>query len=257
MDDLVEIGIDEVSYRSGHRYLSIIADQRTGDVIWAGEGKSAETVIQFFDRLGPERCARIRAVSIDMSQAFINAVRARCPNAVIAFDPFHVVKLVNAALDEVRREEVRLRKGTAEGKAIKGTRWTLLKAPDSHTEADTLRLSQVARMNGRLYRAYLFKEELRTLYQCSKRAAKSHFDACLKWAARSRITPLVKLGRTLQKHREGILAAVQLELSNGRLEGINNKIGVLKHRAYGFHSAAALIALVYLCCSHVAIDLPW
>ena len=256
-EELVEIGIDEVSYRKGHQYLSIIADQQTGAVVWAGEGKSEAAVNAFFDRLGPERCARIRAVSIDMSAAFINAVEAKCPNAAIAFDPFHVVKLANAAVDEVRREEVRARKGTAEGAAIKGTRWTLLKAPESHGAADRLRLSEVARVNGRLYRAYLFKEELRALYRCGPAAAELHLAACLAWAARSRIEPLVKLGRTLRKHREGILAAIRLGLSNGRLEGINNKIGVLKHRAYGFHSAAALIALVYLCCARVHVNLPW
>jgi len=256
-EELVEIGIDEVSYRKHHHYLSVIADHRSGDVVWAGEGRSEDAVNVFFDRLGPERCARIQAVSIDMSQAFINAVSAKCPNATIAFDPFHVVKLANKAVDEVRREEVRQRKGTPEAKAIKGTRWTLLKAPESHSDEDALRLSEVARMNRRLYRTYLFKEELRTLYQCTPESAPRHLNACLAWASRSRIPALVKLGRTLRAHYDGILAAIRLGLSNGRMEGINNKIGVLKHRAYGFHSAAALIALVYLCCARVPVNLPW
>jgi len=257
LEGLVEIGIDEVSYRGGHRYLSVIANHQTGDVVWLGEGKSTDSVLPFFDELGPERCAAVRAVTIDMSPAFIKAVEEKCPNAAIAFDPFHVVKLANAAVDEVRREEVRTRKGTVEGHAIKGTRWTLLKAPESLRPDERLRLADVARLNLRLYRAYLFKEELRQLYQCAKDAAPEHFDACLAWASRSRIGPLVKLGRTLRKHRDGILAAIHLGLSNGRLEGINNKIGMLKHRAFGFHSAGALMALVYLCCAHVYVKLPW
>jgi transposase len=256
-EELVEIGIDEVSYRKGHQYLSIIANHRGGDVVWASEGKSAETANGFFDQLGPEGCARIKAVTMDMSAAFINSVTDKCRNATIAFDPFHVVKLANAAVDEVRREEVRLRKGTPEGRTIKGTRWTLLKDADSHTDKDRLRLSEVAQVNNRLYRAYLFKEELRALYWIAKTRAAAHLDACLAWASRSRIPALVKLGRTLRKYRDGILAAVRLGLSNGRMEGINNKIGVLKHRSFGFHSAAALIALVYLCCAHVPVNLPW
>lgn len=256
-EGLVEIGIDEVSYRKGHRYLSVIADHRSGDVVWAGEGKSAETAGAFFDGLGPERCAQIKVVTMDMGGAFIKAVGDKCPNATIAFDPFHVVKLANAAVDEVRREEVRLRKGTLEGRTIKGTRWTLLKAPESHTDEERLRLSEVAQLNRRLYRAYLFKEELRALYWCGRESAERHLAACIAWASRSRIAALVKLGRTLRKHRDGILAAVQTGLSNGRMEGINNKIGVLKHRSFGLHSAPALIALVYLCCAHVPVDLPW
>ena len=257
MDNLVEIGIDEVSYRGGHQYLSVVVDHRTGDVIWLGEGKSADAVLPFFDELGPERSAAIGAVTMDMGPAFIKAVQDKCPSAMIAFDPFHVVKLANAAVDQVRREEVRTRKGTVEGKAIKGTRWTLLKTPDSLLPEEKLRLADVARINQRLYRAYLFKEELRQLYHCAKDTAAEHFEACLAWASRSRIAPLVKLGKTLRKHRAGILAAIHLGLSNGRLEGINNKIGVIKRRSFGFHSAEALMALIYLCCSHVDVPLPW
>ena len=256
-EGLLEIGIDEVSYRKGHQYLSLIANHCTGEVVWAGEGKSADTAEAFFDQLGPERCAQIQAVTMDMGGAFIKAVKAKCPNAQIAFDPFHVVKLANAALDDVRREEVRLRKGTIEGRTIKGTRWTLLKAPESHSAQDRVRLSAVAQLNNRLYRAYLFKEELRTLYRCPAHRASAHLDACLAWASRSRIAGLVKLGRTLRKHKDGILAAIRLGLSNGRMEGINNKVGVIKHRSYGLHSAHALIALVYLGCANVPVNLPW
>ena len=257
LEALVEIGIDEVSYRKGHQYLSIIADHRSGDVVWAGEGKSAEAASVFFERLGPERCAQIEVVTMDMSAAFIKVVTEKCPKAQIAFDPFHVVKLANAAVDEVRREEVRLHQGTAEGRTIKGTRWTLLKAPAKHSDADRLRLSEVARVNARLYRTYLFKEELRALYRSAVDTADIHLNSCLAWASRSRIPALVKLGRTLRRHRDGILAAIRLGRSNGRLEGINNKIGVLKHRSYGFHSAPSLIALVYLCCADVPVNLPW
>ena len=118
-------------------------------------------------------------------------------------------------------------------------------------------MSAAAQLNNRLYSAYLFKGELRTLYRCPAQRASAHLDACLAWASRSRIAGLVKLGRTLRKHKDGILAAIRLGLSNGRMEGINNKVGVIKHRSYGLHSARALIALVYLGCAHVPVNLPW
>ena len=108
----------------------------------------------------------------------------------------------------------------------------------------------------RVYRAYLMKEELRAMYRCGPKAAERHLEAFIAWASRSRLEPFVKLARTLRKHSGGILAAITLGVSNGRLEGINNKIGVIKHRAYGFHSAAALIAMVFLCCSAIEITLP-
>jgi transposase len=119
-----------------------------------------------------------------------------------------------------------------------------------------VRLSEVAALNAQVYRAYLLKEELRTLYRCKPGAAEKHLESWLSWACRSKLAPFVKVGRTLRKYRPGVLAAIRLHLSNGLLEGINNKIGLLKRRAYGFHSAGALIAMVYLCCTDLQLELP-
>ncbi len=130
---------------------------------------------------------------------------------------------------------------------LKGSRWALLKAPERHTDYDRLRLAEVGRLNRRVYKAYLLKEELRALYCCGASSATLHLKAWLSWASRSLLRPFVKLARTLGKYSDGILAAIELGVSKGWLEGINNKIGVLKRRAYGFHSAAALIALAFLC----------
>jgi transposase len=232
LDELYEIGLDEVSYRKGHKYLSIIADHRSGDPVWVGEGRSQETVSGFFDELGPERSKKLKVVSMDMCAPYIAEVSERAPNAQICFDPFHVVKLANEAVHDLRRTEARERKGTSEAAVLKGSR------------------------NRRVYRGYLLKEELRALYACGPRVASRHLDAWLSWARRSKLKPFVKLARTVRKYRDGILAAVRLDISNGRLEGLNNKIGVLKHRAYGFHSAAALIAMVFLCCTKLPLTLP-
>jgi transposase len=256
LDQLFQIGIDEVSYRKGHKYLTIVADHQAGTAVWAGEGRSQKALGAFFDELGPSRCERITVATMDMCAPYIAEVRARLPNSELAFDPFHVVKLANEAVHNVRRTESRQRKGTTQAQVLKGSRWALLKAPEKLRDDERLRLSEVARLNARVYRAYLLKEELRALYTCSAPAAATHLDAWLRWAGRSQLAPFKKVAATLRKYRDGVLAAIRLGLSNGRLEGINNKIGILKHRAYGFHSAAALIAMIYLCCTRMLIPLP-
>ena len=256
LDELYVIGLDEVSYRKGHRYLSIIADHRSGDPAWIGEGRSQKTIGAFFDELGPERSKKLQVVTMDMCAPYIAEVKAKAPNARICFDPFHVVKLANEAVHDLRRTEAREKKGSSEAVVLKGSRWALLKAPESLRPEERIRLAEVADLNWRVYRGYLLKEELRTLYSCGPRAAPRHLAQWLAWASRSKLRPFVKLARTVRKYRDGILAAITLGVSNGRLEGLNNKIGVLKHRAYGFHSAAALIAMIYLCCSQLPLTLP-
>ncbi len=139
---------------------------------------------------------------------------------------------------------------------LKGSRWALLKTPENLRPEEHVRLSAVAGLNSRVYRAYLLKEELRTLYRCGPTAGKEHLRSWLAWASRSNLAPFVKLGRTLRQYRDGVLAAIRLRLSNGRMEGLNNKIGVIKHRAYGFHSSSALAAMVFLCCTDLQLKLP-
>lgn len=257
LDELYVIGLDEVSYRKRHKYLTVVADHRTGDPAWISEGRSQKTLGKFFDELGPERSAKIEFVTMDMCAPYIAEVRARAPKAEIVFDPFHVVKLASEAIHDVRRTEARVRKGTDEAAVLKGSRWALLKASESLTSTEKLRLREVEALNQRVYRGYLLKEELRALYACrSVTAASTHLDSWLSWASRSKLRPFVKMARTLRRYRDGILAAIDLGLSNGRLEGLNNKIAVLKHRAYGFHSAAALIAMIFLCCTKLSLELP-
>jgi transposase len=256
LDDLYVMGMDEVSYRKGHKYLSVVANHQTGNPVWIGEGRSKETVGTFFTELGEERSGDLAIVTMDMAGAYIEEVRQKAPNAEIAFDPFHVVKLASDAVSQVRRAEAREVKGSPEATVLKGSRWTLLKAPEKLRPEEKAKLSEVSRLNTRVFRAYLLKEELRTLYDCEVEEAEGHLDAWLAWASRSRLAPFVRLGRTVRQYRDGVLAALRLGVSNGLLEGINNKIGVIKHRAYGFHSAAALIAMVFLCCSKIALNLP-
>ena len=194
-----------------------------------------------------------------MSGGYEKAIRDNAPGAEVCFDPFHVVRLGQRAVDQVRRDEwnAHERSHTPKGRWIKGTRWSLLKAPDKQSIPQLALLGEVAQANKALYRAFLLKEELRLLYQLDDPAlAPAHLDAWLAWATRSRLLPFVRLARTIRRHRAGILAAIRLGLSNGRLEGLNSRIRLISHRSFGFHSAAPLIALVYLCCTGITIDLP-
>ena len=258
LEDLVAIGIDEISYRRHHRYLTSVADHRSGAIVWCAPGRNSATLQGFFDELG-DRKTSIRAVSIDMSGDYQRAIRDAIPQAEICFDPFHVVRLAARATDQVRRDEWNAhdRSHTTAGRWVKGTRWSLLKAPERQTVGQLATLWKVQQANRRLYRAFLLREELRLLYQLHDPAlAPAHLDAWLTWASRSRLRPFVRLARTLRRHRDGILAAIRLGLSNGRLEGLNSKIRLISHRSFGFHSADPLIALVYLCCAGLMIELP-
>jgi transposase len=226
--------------------------------VWCSAGRNAATLQAFFDLLG-DRKQSIKAVSIDMSGGYEKAIRQNAPQAEVCFDPFHVVRLGQRAVDQVRRDEWNAhdRSQTKTGKWIKGTRWSLLKSPDKQSIPQLALLGEVAQANKPMFRAFLLKEELRLLYHLQDTAlAPAHLDAWLAWASRSRLEPFVKLARTIRRHRAGILTAIRLGLSNGRLEGLNSRIRLISHRSFGFHSAAPLIALVYLCCSGIVIDLP-
>ena len=258
LEGLLAIGVDEISYRRHHRYLTSVVDHRAGAIVWCSPGRNSETLRGFFELLG-ERKRSIKAVSIDMSGGYEKAIREALPAAEVAFDPFHVVRLAQRAVDQVRRDEwnAHERSHTPKGRWIKGTRWSLLKAPAKQSAEQLALLAEVQQANRSLYRAFLLKEELRVLYQLQRPTlASAHLDAWLAWASRSKLEPFVKLARTIRLHRHGILAAIRLGLTNGRLEGLNSRIRLISHRSFGFHSAAPLIALVYLCCSGITIQLP-
>ena len=147
---------------------------------------------------------------------------------------------------------------TKGGKWVKGVRWSLLKAPERQSISQLASLGEVSLRNRRLFRAFLLKEELRLLYHLDDPAlAPEHLAAWLAWASRSKLRPFVRLARTIRRHRTGILAAIRLGLSNAKLEGLNSKVRLISHRSFGFHGAAPLIALVYLCCGGVTVDRRW
>ena len=283
LDEVYRIGVDEVSYRKGHRYLTVVADHdRDGAVIWAGEGKSAATLEQFYDQLGQTRCAQLQAVSLDLGAAFKKATDTRAPQARQCVDPFHLVALANEAINKARRWAWNIERDKARAAAlaagpkrrgrppadspppprdqarwVKHSRWALLKDPDALKPSQLEVLHELRRSGSVLYRCWQLKEGLRDLYRLADPAdAEYHLDWWLAWACRSRIPAFVTLSKTVRTNRARILDAVELGLSNSKLEGLNSKIRLINHRGYGHHSATALIAMIYLCCGGLTIQLP-
>ena len=225
--------------------------------MWAGKGRSAETLGAFFKQLGPGRCAwRIELVTADLASSWQKALAAWVPHARVVFDRFHVERLASDAVDEVRRSEQR-RLDPADAKVLKGTRYALLKHPERLKPGEARRLETLRRENRALDRAYELKEYPATILgQATPGDAPELLEEWLEWAARSRLAPFVKLGRTIRKHAEGIPAYLDTRMTNGPVEGINNKLRVIARRAYGFHSAGALISMLFLCCGGIELAPP-
>jgi transposase len=257
LEDLYVVGVDELSFRRHHEYVTVVVDHLKKRVVWVGEGKGEKTLRAFFDELGPERSQALTHVTMDMGAAYRAAVEAKAPQAQKVFDRFHVQKLASEAVDTVRRQEVNLRSGTSEAQALKKSRWALLKNPWNLTQRQGQKLSEVARTNQRLYRAYLLKESLaHGLDYRQKWRAEQHLDGWAQWASHSQLAPFVKLSRTVRTFKQGILAYVSTGLSNGLVEGLNNKIRLITRRAFGFHSAEALMAMIHLCCGGITLAPP-
>lgn len=263
LEDLFEIGVDEISWRKHHHYLSLVANHRTAKVVWGAPGRDAATLDGFFEELGPERSKRITAVSMDMGPAYARSVRAEghAPQATICYDPFHVVALGTKALDEVRRpiwQQLRRLPDPEMAKKFKGARWALLKNPEDLTDRQAETLAAIRRTGGEMWRAYRLKEALRAVFShdVTPDEAAELLGRWCSWAQRCRLAPFVKLARTIRQHLDGILAAIRLGVNNGRVEGLNNRVRLIVRRAFGFHSAQAALALVMLSCGPIELRLP-
>jgi transposase len=235
LKDLRLVAIDEISIGSGHRYLTVVLDLESGAVVFIGEGKGADALDPFWKRLRRSG-ARIQAVAIDMSQAYINAVRAHLPEATLVFDHFHVVKLMNDKLSALRR--ALQRKAEAEAtEVLKGSRWLLLKDPQklSAERNEAERLKAALELNAPLASAYYLKEDLRQLWsQPDKERASKFLDGWIERARATGIRQLLTMSNTLSLHREGLLAYYDVRITTGPLEGTNNKIKTLQRSAYGY-----------------------
>lgn len=248
-DGLVRIGLDEISYKRGHRYLLVAVDHDTGRLIWAAVGRTKKVLEGFFDLLGDERCQKIRLVSADAAEWIGEVVAKRCENATLCTDGFHVVKWATDALDDVRREvwnQARRAGMTQHADELKGARYALWKNPEDLTARQEAKLAWIATINTKLYRAYLLKEQLRAIIRVKGRRALKMLDDWLAWVSRCRIPAFVELGRKIRKNRPGIEAALTHNLSNALVESTNTKLRVLHRMAFGFHKPEHMIALALL-----------
>jgi transposase len=253
---LRRIGIDEISYKKSHRYLTVVVDHDRRRLVWAAPGRDKATLGRFFDLLGDQRCAQITHVSADMADWIATVVAQRCPKAVRCADAFHVVAWATDALDEVRRQawntargavtQRRAGRATGTARALKHARYALWKNPENLTDRQAEKLAWIAKTDPRLHRAYLLKEGLRHVFAVKGEEGKEALDRWISWARRCRIPAFVDLARKIVKHRPAIDAALEHDLSNALVESTNTKIRVLTRVAFGFRSPEALIALAML-----------
>lgn len=263
LDGLFRIGVDEISWRKHHKYLTLVVDHDRAKIIWGASGKDAKTLDQFFAELGPERSALIEAVSMDLGPAYLKSVRTdgHAPQAVVCADPFHLVKLVGDALDEVRRDlwqQLRRLPDDRYARGFKGARWALLKNPEDLTDRQAEQLAKIKRTRGGIWRAYEMKEQFRAIFagDLEPSDAITLLDRWCTRARRSRLAPFVKCATTMREHRGLIVNALEHGISNGRVEGMNTKVRLIIRRAYGFHTADAALALVMLACGPINLELP-
>ena len=248
------IGIDEVSRRKGQVYLTVVYDLERRVLLWVGEDRTEEAVKKFFtEEMGRRRCRTLQVVCMDMWAAYAKLVREHAPQAQILFDRFHIVQHLNEAVEEVRRSEMR-RLSAQEKVPFKRSRWLLLKNPWNLTWDQKERLSMLVRWNTPIVRAYYLKESFQLFWEYRRPSrAKQHLQKWMNSAIRSRLNPFKKFARMLRSHLDGILPWTKLRLSNGAVEGMNNKIKSVSHRSFGFRSAQNFIAAIYHCCARLPL----
>lgn len=242
LSDVTFLAMDEFAIQKGHRYATVVIDPLCKRVLWVGRGRSREEVRPFFDLLGEERCARIKAVAMDMNAAYDLEVQAHCPNAQVVYDLFHVVaKYGREVIDRVRSDEAaRVQNDKPRRKVIKGSRWLLLKnAQNIKREEERIRLAELLKANRKLATVYVLKDDLKQLWTYGHVGfARRFWNQWYSRAIRSRIEPLKTFARKLKAYLHGILSHCRYPLNTSVLEGINNKIKVIKRMAYGFRDDA-------------------
>jgi transposase len=246
------LGLDEVSRRKGPQYLTVVYDLARGRVVWVGRDRTTKTMEAFFAWLGPRRARSIHTVCCDMWAVYVDAVRTHLPQARVVFDRFHVSQHLSRAVDEVRRPTWRRMQGRDKAE-VKKTRFLWLTNPENLRREQRTRLSALLRLNSPIVKGYLLKEALRRFWEYRSTAwAEGHLRQWLWRASHSHLQPFQKLARMLRTHRDGVLAWTRIRVTNGALEGMNNTIKVISHRAFGYRTPWTFIANIYHCCG----DLP-
>ena len=248
------MGIDEVSRAKGQRYLTLVYDLERRRLVWVGENRDSGTMRQFLTWLGPRRARSVVLVCCDMWAPYLEAVREKLPRATVVFDRFHIVQHLNRSVDAVRREIWR-QLPPAHKSEFKKTRFLWLSNPWNLAPAKRRRLSELCRKNSPIVRAYFLKEAFQRFwdYQVSGWAER-HIKQWLWWASHSRLKPFIRFARMIREHLEGILAWTKMPISNGALEGMNNKVKVVAHRAYGFRTTETYITAIWHGCGDLPLE---
>jgi transposase len=257
VSNIRSIGIDEVQWRRGHKYLTVVYEisEQCRRLLWVGENREETTLHAFFDWLGGRRAARVRHVCSDMWKPYLTVIKERIPQAIHVLDRFHIVQKMNKAIDETRAQEARTLKSAGARPVLTHTRWCLLKRPSNLTAGQQSRLQELLRCNLKTVRAYLLKEDFQFLWGYASAGWAGRFlDAWCTRALRSRIEPMQKIARSLRIHRPLILNwfRVRHTIALGAVEGFNNKLKLTTRRSYGFRTSRIIKIALY----HALGDLP-
>ena len=252
LDGLTRIGIDEISYRKGHRYLTCVVDHDTGRLVWAHAGRNKDTLTMFFDALGPTRSALLTHVSADGAEWIHTVVREKAPKAAICLDPFPCRDVGHQGLDKVRRRTLE-----HAGDQDRNARWAVSRTRTTSPRTSDSSLARIKTTNTALYRAYLLKEQLRAVFATKGRRGEQLLAGWIAWARRSRLHEFVALARTIKRFQQLIWNTLHKHgVSNARSEATNTHIRALTKRAYGYHSPEALIAMAMLTRGGLELELP-
>ena len=253
LSGITHIGIDEIARRKGHKYLTNVYDLKTKKLIWSGEGRSEQTLRQFFEYIGPDIAKDLQGICCDMWMPYIKVIEEKAPDALLIFDKFHIVRHLMTAVDQVRRDEVK-EKGKEHKQLIKHSRYIWLKNPWNLTEKQKAKLGSLEKLNLKINRAYLLKESFRNLWSYKTVGwASKYLKQWFWWATHCRLDPIRKFAWMIRRHEENILSYFKLPINNASVEGLNNKAKIISRRAYGFRSIRNHILNLY----HCLADLPW
>jgi transposase len=244
---LKTIGVDEISYCKGHKYATVVYDLDRSCVVWVGLGKGRETIDEFFtEQLSDYQKRQIKWACCDMSAAYIGAIEYHCPDVTLVLDHFHIVKALNNAVDEVRKEQWR-EASVDERKALKGLRWLLFKHSSNRSKKDSRILNALRKGNRRIHRAWVLKDEFEHFWEYKAPWAAERFIKRWSTAAlKSRLEPIRDFVKMLRKHIHRIITFVETKLTNAMAEGLNRIIRIVKNRASGFRSLAAFTDMIFL-----------
>lgn len=235
LDDITRIGIDEVSYKKGHKYLTLVTDLDGHRVIYATHGNDGKAISRFLTWFGPKRCRRIKVVVTDIHDPYLKVLRKRLSNAALVFDHFHVSKIVHDALDEIRRRLQR-QLPPAGRRILKGQRYVLLRAREKLNSRQEVSLQEILNANTDLTKGYILKEAFRDVFKAtSLRDGRKRLKAWETQVRESGVPELLKVLETIERRRSGIEKFFQYKVANGMAEGFNNVVGTIKKQAYGFH----------------------